>query len=313
LDIYSNDEIEIPVVDEEVLRIINSLSKIKSLKVTQQELITVIQSEISQIEDFNKLFLEISSVKRPAKWIPEFKATISPENDTERKKMLSFLLLNRILFRILNSVDITDSKTKLFNELLLWKPLSEIYGSLRYDDPGQSYELCKILFDSEFEFTGNTDRYFLNIFEKDLIISFVQINEYENVKYFNKERIEELVKWQFIISCFNLISQSTIKGKLSKKAFIDSFKITFENYSLVIQRIFNSEYKVENLLSIQELKIIKKTKSTKKVLVKKVTPKKNTVSKVKSKEVKKKTEKTVNKGKKKVTTKKPKTKKKAKP
>jgi hypothetical protein len=109
-----------------------------------------------------------------------------------------------------------------------------------------------------------------------------------------------------------------VKGKLSKKAFAGSFKTTFENYSLVIQKILKSDYKVENLLSIPEVKIIKKIKLTKKVLVKSVTPKKKTVSKAKSKKGKEKTdkakkEKAVNKGKKKLTTKKTKTKKKAKP
>ena len=318
LDIYSKDEIEIPVVDEEVLRIINSLSKIKSLNTSQQELIIQIQSEISQIEGFNKLFLEISSAKRPAKWVGEVKSIIAPETHSERRKILSFLLLNKILFKILKSVETTNSNNILFDELLLWKPLFEIFGFLRYDDPGQSYELIKILFDSDFAFTDDADRYFIKIFEKDVITSFVQMNEFENVRYFNKERIEELVKWQFIISCIKLISQNTVKGKLSKKAFAGSFKIIFENYSLLIQRILKSEYKVENLVSIPEVKIIKKIKSIKKALPKKVVQKKKTVIKAKSKKGKEKTdkakkEKTVNKEKKKLTTKKTKTKKKAKP
>ena len=313
LDCKSKDEIEIPKIDEEVSRIINSLGKLKSLNTSQQDLIIQIQSEILQINDFNKYFLDISSAKLPAKWIGEVTPIISPEIDTERKKILSFLLLNKILLKILNSVESTNSNNILFDELLMWKPLFEIFGFLRYDDPGRSYELLKILFDSEFSFSQDIDRYFIKAVENNFITSFVQINEYENIRYFNKERIEELVKWQFIISCFNLISKNTVKGKLSKKAFAGSFKTTFENYSLVIQRVLKSEYKVENLVSIREVKIIKKAKSTKKVLQKKVVQKKKTVTKVKPKKDKAKKEKAVNKGKKKVITKKTKTKKKAKP
>jgi len=313
LDIFNKDEIEIPVIDEEITRIITNLSKIKSLNTSLQDLIIQIQSDISTINDFNKLFLEISSAKRPAKWSSEIKSIISPENDNERKKILSFLLLNKILFRILNSVEATNSKNILFDELLLWKPLFEIHGFLRYDDPGQSYELSKILFDSDFSFTDDADRYFIKLFENDVICSFVQINEYENIRYFNKERIEELVKWRYIISCFNQISQNTVKDKLSKKAFRDSFKTTSENYSLVIQRILKSDYKVENLVSIPEVKVVKKTKSIKKALPKKVVQKEKPVTKAKQKQNKAKKEKAVNKGKKKVTSKKTKTKKKAKP
>ena len=237
LDINSKDEIEIPVVDEEVSKIISNLNKIKSSNTTQQELIIQIQSDISTINDFNKSFLEISTTKRPAKWIGEVKSILILENESDRKKTLSFLLLNRILFRILNSVERASLGINLFEELLLWKPLFEIYGFSRYEDPGRSYELSKILFDSDLSFNENTDRYFIKKLDSDIVNTFIQINEYENVKYFNKERIEELIKWQFIFSCNNLISINTLKSTVSKKVFINALKITFENYSQIIQRI----------------------------------------------------------------------------
>jgi len=287
LDVSNKDEIEIPLIDEEISRIIHTISKVKSLNGNQLELTIQIQSDISEINAFNKSFLEISETKRPAKWIGEVKSILYPEIDIERKKILAFLLLNRVLSRILNSIEITNSKSKLFDELLLWKPLFEIFGFFRYNDPGRSYELSKILFDSDFSLTEITERYFINRFEKDIVISFIQINEFENIKYFNKERIEELVKWQFIISGYGLISKSAVKGKVSKKFFMDSLKITFEGYSEIIQKILMSEYKVEKLISIPGIKIIKKVKVAKKA-AKKVTPKKKTVSNVKSKEHKEK-------------------------
>ena len=150
----------------------------------------------------------------------------------------------------------------------------EIYGFLRYDDPGKSYELSKILFDSDISFNENVNRYFIKLFDEDIITSFVQVNEYENTKYFNKERIEELVKWHFIISCTNLFSENVFKGKVSKTFFKDSFKLTFENYSGIVQKILKSGYKVENLISIPEVTIIKKVKAEKKTAVKKTATKK---------------------------------------
>jgi glycosidase len=307
LDISSKDEIEIPEVDEEVSRIISNLSKIKSLNTSLPELVIQIQSDISEISDYNRLFSEISSSKRTAKWIGEVKSILYPENDIERKKILSFLLLNRILFRILKSTNSTDSKSTFFDELLLWKPLFEIYGFLRYDDVGKSYELSKVLFDSDFSFADNIDRYFIKLFEQNNFAFFVQVNEYENIKYFNKERIEDLVKWQSIISCTELNSTSILKGKVSKKTFIDSLKTAYDNYLKITQKILASEYKVEKLVSIPEVKIAKKIKPTKKV-----TSKNKTLSKEKLKAEKKKKEKLNDKAKKKITVKKPKTKKKAK-
>jgi hypothetical protein len=158
----------------------------------------------------------------------------------------------------------------------------------------------------------NIDRYFIKIFEKDLITSFIQINEYENVKYFNKERIEELVKWQFIISCIELISIKRAGGKVSKKSFADTLKTAYDNYSILTQKILKSEYKVENLVALPEVKIVKKTKSQKKAPPKKVTAQKKTVSKVISKKESSKKEKTSSKTKKKTAAIKSITKKKAK-
>jgi len=317
LDISNKGEIDIPEIDEELSRIINNLSKIKSLNTSQSELISKIQSAVTSFKDFNKVFLEISTTKRPAKWFGEVKSILYPENDIERKKTLALLLINKILFQILKSINSSDSKSTFFDELLIWKPLFEIYGFLRYDDAGKSYELCKVLFNSSFSIAENTDRYFIKIFEKDIIASFVQINEYENIKYFNKERIEYLVKSQFIISCHELISTNVVKGKVSKKTFIDSLKTAYDNYSRINQKILESEYKVEKLVSIPEVKIAKKIKSVKKALPKKVAQKKETVTKAKPKKGKEKTdkakqEKTSNKTKKKLTVKKSTTKKKAK-
>ena len=312
LDLNNEDEIEVPELDEELSRIISNLSKIKLPNTSQSELISKIKSDISSFKDFNKLFLAILTTIRPAKWIGEVKSILYPENDIERKKILSFILSNRILFQILKSTNSTDSKSSSFDELLLWKPLLGIFDHFRYEDPGKSYELTKVLFNSDFSFADNTDRYFIKIFEKEIIAFFVQINKYENVKYFNKERIEDLVKWQFIISCTELISINIVKGKVSKKAFIDSLKTAYDNYSRITQKILESEYKVEKLVSIPEVKIAKKIKSTKKILPKKVKAKKKAVSKVKSKKEIEKKEKTSNKTKKKITVKKSKTKKQAK-
>jgi hypothetical protein len=312
LDISNSGEVEIPEIDEELLRIIGSVSNKRSLSLPQKELQIQISSDISRFNDLNKYFFEIRNSKRPAKWISEVNSILYPENEIERKKIISFLLVNTVLFRILKSIDLADSNSKLFDELLLWKPLLEIYGFLRYDDPGAYYELSKVLFDSHLFIAESIDRYFTKIFEKDLITSFIQINEYENVKYFNKERIEEFIKWQFIISCNELMSINSVGGKVSKKSFTNSLKTAYNNYSILTQKILKSEYKVEKLVALPEVKIVKKSKSQKKSTLKKVTVKKKTLSKVKSKKEGTKKEKPSNKTKKKKAAKKSITKKKAK-
>ncbi len=336
LDLTSQNEVEIPRLDEEVSRIYTNLNKIKKLNSSAGDVIEKIASNISMINDFNNAFLKAASSKRPAKWIGEVKSILYNENDTLRKKELSFLLINNILFKILRSEQNVKADIKVFDELLLWKPLFEIFGHLRYDDPGKSYELSKALFVSDFSFVDENgtivsehkletklhgkrfrnssdgiNNYLLKMLENDMIRSFIQVNEYGGIKYFNKERIEEFVKWSLIVSVVNGISQILINRKLSKKSFADSLKLAYERYSNVIERISKSEYKIENLIALKELKMTGKVKVIKKTAIKKVSANKKTQSKIESKKIEK--EKSKDKQKKKVTIKKTKTKKKVKP
>jgi len=336
LDVTSEDEIDIPELDEEISRILTSLNKIKILNSSVGEVIAKIASEISMINDFNNAFLGLASSKRPAKWIGEFKSILYNENDTSRKKELSFLVINKILFRILSSVENLNSDSRVFDELLLWKPLFEIFGHLRYDDPRNSYKLSKLLFVSDYSFlekngtivdehksktiyngkrvrnsSDGTNKFFLEMLENDLIRFFIQVNDYAGIKYFNKERIEEFIKWDFIISTINDVSQILINRKFSKKAFTDLLKLYYERYADVNERISKSEYKIEKLIALPEAKILEKMEVSKKTEIKKVPSKKIAVNKIKLKKVEK--EKPKDKQKKKVTIKKIKTKKKAKP
>ena len=66
--------------------------------------------------------------------------------------------------------------------------------------------------------------------ENDLIHSFIQINKYEGIEYFNKERIEEYIRWHFLILTINEVSQSFSKGKFSKKSFSDALKHSYGKY-----------------------------------------------------------------------------------
>ena len=283
LDTWSTDRIEIPEFEDEIIRICSHLNKIKKLNTSTKQLIENIETEFSLISDINNSFIEIASSKRPAKWIGEVRSILYPENDSMRKKELSFLLLNTVLFRILNSIANNKNRRKIFDELLLWKPLFEIFGNLRYDDPGKSYELSNVLFGSELSFMKkngtskkesksdiktakkNIIKYIMEMLDNDLIYSFIQVNKYEGTKYFNKERIEEYLRWHFIVSTINSASQNFTKGKFSKKSFSDALKLSYGKYIAVLDKITKSEYKVENLISFPKVKIVKAVKAAKKI------------------------------------------------
>ena len=279
---YKNDgEVDIPKFDDELLRIIHTLEQISSHNVQKDELLILIQNDVLNIDRFNKLFGEISQNSRTPKWLSEFNNVLHDGSDGERKKELSFLLLNKILFKILRSVSDEKINQRIFDELLLWKPLFEIYGFLRYDDPGKFYELSKLLYSTGFELTNESD--LLSGFVNDeSLYRFIQVNEYLGTKYFNKERSELFLKSVLIDTTFKF---GPGNKNITKTIFADTLKNNFSIYKSIILRINNSEYKIDSLVPKPVDQEIKKTKvkSSKKPASKKVVPKTKKTGKAKSK------------------------------
>ena len=111
--------------------------------------------------------------------------------------------------------------------------------------------------------------------KNELVHDFIQVNKFEGIKYFNKERIEEFIKWHFKISTFDQASQTFKNGKFSKKLFSDILRKSYTVYLERLEFINKSEYKVDNLFTLPEVKIIKTSITV---------PKKKTASKTKSKQ-----------------------------
>jgi glycosidase len=305
LDYMNDGEVDIPKFDDEMLRIINSLEQAASNVKDKNVLINSLQNDVLNIDQFNKLFKEISSGSKVPKWLNELAKILQDENDAERKKNLSFVLINKILFKILKSVSDKKNIIKIYDELLLWKPLFEIYGFLKYDDPGKYYELSRLLYENNFSFADNTDL-LKSIIDNEYSKKFIQINEYQNIEYFNKERIELLIEAVLINSVFSFAFDTKT---ITKKTFTEFLKTNFDNYKYILDKILKSEYKVDNI--IFEAEKVKKaaTKSSKKSK-KTITDQKSKKTSKTKKESKKKIK--VKTGEKKIQSKKTTTKKKAK-
>lgn len=249
LDYSNNDEVEIPKFDDELLTIINTLEHVSQKTIEKDILLISIQTDILNLNQFNNLTKEVLSSARPPKWMNELISVLHSNNDRERKNNLSFLLLNKILFKILQSISDEKINYKVFDQLLLWKPLFEIFGFLRFEDAGKYYELSRLLYKADYLLTNPDDllNYFIN---DDLAGKFIQINEYQDKKYFNKERIELLLKWVL----FNSVFDSALDYKnITKKSFTESLKNLFTGYKDILDRINKSEYKIENIIAATDI------------------------------------------------------------
>lgn len=275
LDLQSIAEIELPEIDEEISKIYNELTKISDVTKSLEEFIENIETDLSVISDFNLTFADILKGKKNIRWISDLKSVIYIENDSQRKTELSILIFHTIIERIIKLVNITDKN--YFDDLILWKPFFEIAGFHNYDDPGRTYELikCLSLANNIFlpEIKNNSKKlsekkeqeflikYLYNLFENEAISKYIQVNDYLSTKYFNKERIEELLRWIFIITLINKCGLSNGKKAPSQKQFTEKLKYYYQTYLVILDRITKSEYKVEQLLSLESEKSTKKKKA----------------------------------------------------
>jgi glycosidase len=257
LDYKNEGEVEIPKFDEELVRIINTLEQVSSKPITKESLLNLIQLDVLNVNNINNLIKEISSSPRSSKWINELSSILYDQNDVERKKILSFLLLNKIIIKILKSISDEKINNEIFDELLLWKPLIEVYSYLRYDDPGKFYELNKLLYNNRFVLV-ETDKILNSFADNELLSKFIQVNVYQETKYFNKERIEFVLKWVLFFSIFNTEFDNK---KITKKTFTESLKNNYTAYKSIEEKIQNSEYKLENIIYKHRAVKIKKTKA----------------------------------------------------
>jgi glycosidase len=297
LDIENKDEIELPDFKDEIFRILKDLSGNMSLKLSEQEILNKIESDISHIKDFNSYFLKIVSSKRVPNWSIELRKILFEVNDLKRKQDLAFTVLIKVLFRILNSIEENNNIKSLFEKLILWKPIYEIFGFLKYDDFPKQLDLIKALYHHHdvpsldlvntkpvtAKKNMSTNEFLTRLLTFEAIKEFLLINDYEGVSYFNKERIEELLKYFLILSCLEVVTKKD--KKLSGVQVTNQLKKMFEVYSEILKAINSSGYKVVNLISIPEVRVVKKKakKATKKDTRKRVSVKNTTKTKKKAK------------------------------
>ncbi len=217
-----------------------------------------------------------------------------------------------VVYLILTSIIQTEDKktaVQLFDELMLAKPLWQnlIRFNNNYEDVRAEFNLLHIMLS---EFSGLSVLYndelneskvsaeFVRWLEKKEIQTFIGINVYRDITYFNKENFELLVRWYYWINLF-FMGKEFLKNQnkkqiksLSGKKFAGEVS-KFQNVlTISSDAIIESEYDFNKFLEILKGKtaMVKDGKVSKKIAgfknnsgilgsVKKVNPEKKNTAK----------------------------------
>ncbi len=251
-----------------------AIARIKELKVISSEY-AIDKDDFDLNDEFNKVKLYVNTLnyvkelKRKPAWYSSIPEELRLINEEKNDGDLKFLIIHFLLSNLISEEKKNKSASDIFNDLMLWKPLFEAfsYNGLNVNSD-IFYNLLFVLPECEyFNFNSSAAKsksamkrnaekpdtynelknYFSRLFINDTASRFLLINEYDGVKYFNKERFSELIKWLILISSIHSLNSK------SKSVNQKALKKAFDQFNYINNAADKSEFKtakfLENLIN----------------------------------------------------------------
>ncbi len=284
-----NDDITIPnFLKDKIYKAENEIRELKKIEVNGEESIERIKLHLTNLRTAFS-FLESYGKHLTKNEFPLRDLIFSVKDTAEKDTLYTYIILNCCL----SSMNTGQHIGKFFEELLLPKLLVEIFKEAGHNVEKifEEASLIKALLskkdiiNSKNIFAAGKESIFISeLINNHEISSYIQLNEFDRVIYFNKERFENLIDWIFILFFISGISslQKTDDKAPSKQKKIKTKKgsshsspqLEFKESLAAIKTIkAKSEESGYRLLTFKELLSEKKLK-TKKENNKKVTKKK---------------------------------------
>ncbi|MDP4116063.1 MAG: alpha-amylase family glycosyl hydrolase [Bacteroidota bacterium] len=228
-----------------------------------------IRKSLSGIRTIHEYLFLYHDKKNDPKWLKHLKITnkfISKDNLLH----LISLILPLVIFKKEYFKEYLFSEYKLFDDLLLDNVLFESFERIgnNYEYLYSDLHLLKILIYNYDKLVSNSKMISGKLIKKKTITNalltfiaedmearnYLIVNEYQGVKYFNKERLEYLLDWFVFI---NLAENNT--GKIDD--FTAKLKCFYSIVSELKEKAFDNNYKFEPFIALQpEEKAVTKEK-----------------------------------------------------
>ena len=266
-------------VEQRIGYIVGNLNNVQSFHFDYEKIIAGITNNI---EAAKKLIRTLNSFQRkhPVIYREVLKFFVISKDDELNDKwatLFSLLLINTIL----NS---DNNVNGLFEELILGKPLHSalVKATQNHDEAGNNIALIKILTSKNrvelwnaSNQSGQKARKKTTINESELLNLlldddetrwYISVNEYEGIKYFNKERFENLINWLFTLTS---LTSSSKKARVSVDEQIKELQKNYKLSKKIKKAAADSGYKFNYLLSSFQKEKVKPKGRIKKGAIKK--------------------------------------------
>lgn len=272
------------LINSKIKTLSDELNALEGDKITVNSLSlqTSINDIFTTIRDYNNFWDKINSSNTKPKWISKAQKLHVLSTHTPSDSTLHTLFSYCLLSSVRDNLSIFNGNNfegkNIFDEFMISIPLIKTFERLQHDSTLLYRELfiLKLLLTDETEEILNA----LNIFEpaekseiKNIVESLLKdktvfellnVHEYINVEYFNKERFEELLQWLFTISNYALFSEAKqaagltagkknrLSGAAKEKYILKKIRIKTELFSKLISLSEQSGYKLKEFKELVE-------------------------------------------------------------
>jgi len=293
------EELSLPgKLDTELNYLVTEFNNYLNGKKSKEKFEKKFHDDLSDSRTFFQVWINHNKRKTVPKWLKNCDELL-PINSKVKTNREYLTFVNLILLKQLFSKKSDNDKIHiLFDELLLSKPVTNIMqkqpngGSIH-----QKIELIKILLmsfllekkkpvksftDKETKLTAKSDVRKNDILpsikvllKENNVHNFLQVNEFEGITYFNKERFLELLKWMLLFHLTNLHPQINLRQDKKKKPTRteiekEIIKYTKNKYESFMELLDKAESSGYDFLKFQkELNKITPLKERTKKLIKK--------------------------------------------
>jgi len=280
-------------LDKELDNLIKELDNYVDGKTSIGKIEKKFHHDLATSRKFFQFWIKSNNRKSVTNWMKSCNEILPVNSNLETKREFLVLINVLLLKQLFNKKTDVEKINKLFDELLLIKPIANI---LQRQSNGSSVqlkvELIKILLmqfllekrkpvhskrSGKLKRSLNSGTKSKNelfsikaLLGENIVNNFLRVNEFEGVTYFNKERFGELLRWNFLLKLTmasslvdeeNEISKGITSAELDKK-IIRFSKSNYERFIELIDKAESSGYafiKFQNEMDkIAEKKVVAK-------------------------------------------------------
>ena len=253
-------------IQHELFNFLKHIEGFKHQPVDKETIVKKIADDMKVCRSFISFIAKEKAKKSIQPWFKEALLHIAffDGNNSKENREIFFLLIV-----LNNTISNLNNGENIFEELRLNKPLDEALHSMQHNT-GKIYEqaaLIKLLSSKRNEYilvknsrtnSKQETEFITNLFYGSTA-GYLNVNEFEGIKYFNKEKMEQLLIWIFTLNCLHSLKGSEIKGSAKASAknstvSVTSFKKEFKNIFELFEKLNTasekSGYKVDEFIEM---------------------------------------------------------------